>query len=216
MTTSKTTTSRKTRTTEPAPDRVAKSQAEASSVSLPPTALVPPVLVCPDQPVSRVVWIPRDRLTANSWNPNRQAPPEHRLLKTSILENGWTQPLVVHQEGQDDQGLLYEIVDGYHRWLVSADKQVAALTDGLVPVVELVNPDPALARMATIRHNRARGVHGVLPMADLVAQLAELGIGDDEIGRRLEMDPEEVSRLKDRGVMVRRGASEGFGEGWTV
>ena len=178
--------------------------------------LGPPAEIVPNQPVSNVRWVPRDRLTANLWNPNHQAPPEHRLLKTSIKETGWTQPIVVHQEGADDQGPLYEIIDGYHRWLVSADKQVAAMTGGLVPIVEIVDPDPAHARMATVRHNRARGVHGVLPMADLVAQLVELGVPDDEIGRRLEMDPEEVSRLADRGVMVKRGRGEGFGEGWSV
>jgi ParB-like chromosome segregation protein Spo0J len=139
-----------------------------------------------------VTWVKRDRLTANKWNPNRQAPPEHRLLRTSILENGWTQPIVAHEEGADDQGPLFEIVDGYHRWLVAADQRVAAMTDGLVPVVRLDDPDPALARMATIRHNRARATHGVLPMADLVAQLHELGLEPAEIGKRLEMDPEEM------------------------
>jgi hypothetical protein len=53
-------------------------------------------------------------------------------------------------------------------------------------------------------------------MADLVAELQELGVDPDEIGRRLEMDPEEVSRPADRGVMVKRGRADGFGEGWTV
>src|SRR3954470_14009855 len=117
------------------------------------------------QPVSTIQWVPRARLAANAWNPNKQAPPEHRLLKRSILENGWTQPIVVRPEGD---GL--EIVDGYHRWLVAADPEVAGLTDGLVPVVELAACPPDLARLATIRHNRARGTHAVVPMADIVAE----------------------------------------------
>jgi ParB-like chromosome segregation protein Spo0J len=175
-----------------------------------------PVVDVDAQPVSHVRWVPRNRLTSNNWNPNRQAPPEHRLLKTSILENGWTSPIVVHQEGQDDQGPLFEVVDGYHRWQAAADDRIAALTGGLVPVVELVEPDPALARMATIRHNRARGTHHVLGMADIVAELLEMGLPAEEIGRRLEMDDEEVSRLADRGVMVKRGAAAEFGKGWTV
>ena len=164
-----------------------------------------------DQPVSRVEWVPRDALSANAWNPNVQAPPEHRLLRTSILENGWTQPIVVREE---DTGL--EIVDGYHRWKVSADPQVAALTGGLVPVVRLASCPPDVARMATIRHNRARGTHHVLKMADIVAELLDMGLSAEEIGRRLQMDEEEVDRLADRGDMLKRGAAAGFTSGWTV
>jgi ParB-like chromosome segregation protein Spo0J len=163
------------------------------------------------QPVATIRWLKRDELSANSWNPNKQAPPEHRLLKISILENGWTQPIVAREE---DSGL--EIVDGYHRWLVSADPEVAALTDGMVPVVALPSTDPVLARMATIRHNRARGTHHVLGMADIVADLLELGLSREEIGQRLEMDEEEVDRLADRGEMTRRHNAGGFSAGWTV
>lgn len=165
------------------------------------------------QPIAHVQWLARELLSANAWNPNHQSPPEHRLLKTSILENGWTQPIVAREEG----GLL-EIVDGYHRWTVSADKAVAALTAGLIPVVVLPETDPILARLATVRHNRARGTHGVLGMADIVADLLEKGLSPAEIGKRLEMDDEEVDRLADRGQMTKRGASAdgGFNNGWTV
>lgn len=165
------------------------------------------------QPISVVQWLERDQLRANDWNPNRQAPPEHKLLATSILENGWTQPIVARVDTDD----TLQIVDGFHRWSVSERPDVAALTGGLVPVVVLpAETDEALARMATIRHNRARGTHGVLPMADIVADLIERGIDEDEIAARLGMDPEEVDRLADRGVMIRRGAAEGFNNGWSV
>lgn len=162
-------------------------------------------------PVSQVAWVQREALSANDWNPNHQAPPEAKLLKISILENGWTQPIVVRRE---DTKL--EIVDGYHRWKTAADPQVAALTGGLVPVVVLTETDDALARMATIRHNRARGTHRVLGMADIVADLLDRGLAPEEVGKRLGMDPEEVDRLADRGVMTKRGAGEEFSQGWTV
>ena len=164
-----------------------------------------------EQPIAKIRWVPREDLHANSWNPNRQAPPERRLLKISLLENGWTQPLVVRLI----DGLL-EIVDGYHRWKIAENRDVAALTGGLVPVVELPECDPVLARLATIRHNRARGTHYVLKMADLVAELTELGMAPDEIGRRLQMDDEEVDRLADRGQMTKRGSRDEFTNAWTV
>jgi ParB-like chromosome segregation protein Spo0J len=200
--------------------------------------------VIDDQPVSRVEWVPRDGLASNAWNPNIQAPPEHKLLRVSLLENGWTMPIVTRQE---PTGL--EIVDGYHRWSLSADKDVAAMTRAsqrdallaerkqledrlavidtqladaadavavLVPVVRLAECPPDVARMATIRHNRARGTHHVLKMADIVAELLDMGLAPEEIGRRLQMDEEEVDRLADRGQMTKRGAAAQFGNGWTV
>lgn len=166
-----------------------------------------------DQPVSGVQWVDRDLLSANDWNPNHQAPPEHRLLVTSILENGWTQPIVARLH---DDGERMEIVDGYHRWLAAGKPKVRELTGGKVPVVLLPETDDATARMSTIRHNRARGVHGVLPMADIVIDLARGGMEAPEIQKRLGMDSEEVERLLDRGDMTRRASKDTFSKGWTV
>ncbi len=159
------------------------------------------------QPVSSVRWIKRETVHANSYNPNNVAPPELRLLKISILENGWSQPIVVTEEN--------EVVDGYHRWLVSEDKAVAALTDGMIPVVTLTDLTPAEQRMATIRHNRARGQHHVVKMADIVSDLAaKYNLSPEEIQRRLQMDEEEVSRLMDHGDMRTRGSTDNFNQGW--
>ncbi len=168
------------------------------------------------QPLSNLRWIKPELLSANSWNPNKQAPPEFRLLKTSILENGWTQPIVVREH---DGGNRLEIVDGYHRWtLATKDAQVAALTGGFVPIVTLAEVSDEVAMAATIRHNRARGTHHVLRMADIVADLAAQGLDSAKIGKELGMDSEEVSRLLDRGNMLKRGvgSTEGFSQGWAV
>lgn len=110
-----------------------------------------------------------------------------------------------------------EIVDGFHRWLVSGDKQVSAMTDGLVPVVFLDDSKSVEDQMmSTIRHNRARGIHAVVSMAEIVATLSESGLPDDEIATRLQMDEEEVSRLLDRGNMLKRGSREDFNQGWVT
>lgn len=170
-----------------------------------------------EQPVSHVQWVDRHRVQANSWNPNRVAPPELRLLKLSIVEDGWTQPIVVREPDEVDAVLAgnFEVVDGFHRWTVSDDKEVFAMTEGMVPVVTLQHPDPAHRRMSTIRHNRARGTHHVLKMADIVATLSEeLDLNADEIQRRLGMDDEEVRRLLERGKMTKRAAAGEFTEAW--
>jgi ParB-like chromosome segregation protein Spo0J len=158
------------------------------------------------QPVSVVTWIARDELKANNYNPNLVAPPELKLLRISILTDGWTQPLVI----RDDN----EIVDGFHRWLVAKDKEIAALTEGLIPVV-VIHPETAEDQMmSTIRHNRARGNHLVMKMADLVQFMIKRGRKPKEIAEKLQMEPEEVDRLSDESGMTERGSREDFGRGW--
>jgi ParB-like chromosome segregation protein Spo0J len=139
------------------------------------------------QPLNEIVWRKREELKPNHYNPNKVAPPELKLLKISILEDGWTQPIVVNPD--------LTIVDGFHRWTVSGDKQIAALTEGYVPTV-MINPkDASQQQMATIRHNRARGTHAVLAMADILADMVNSGLSGDEIMKRLQMEKEEVVRL---------------------
>lgn len=163
-----------------------------------------------NQPVGNVEWVPRSTLHANDYNPNRVAPIELRLLKRSILEDGWTQPIVVRAGG--------EIVDGFHRWTVSAEPELMALTDGMVPVVRLRDGvSESHQRMSTIRHNRARGKHVVANMADIVADLVADGTLDEKTAReRLGMEPEEVRRLRDRGDILNRGSDpdEKFNPAW--
>jgi ParB-like chromosome segregation protein Spo0J len=166
--------------------------------------------VVSDQPLASVEWVDPATLRANDYNPNHVAPVEMRLLRISLLEDGWTQPIVARPDG--------EIVDGFHRWtLAQTHQDVRALADGLVPVVRLrhAETDPAGQRMATIRHNRARGAHGVVKMAEIVEALVnEHGLSREDVAGRLQMDREEVDRLLDHGSMVKRGGGHGFSRAW--
>ena len=161
------------------------------------------------QPVSQVRWIHRDFLEPNAYNPNKIAPPELALLKLSIHEDGWTMPIVTLPE-RDER---FVIVDGYHRWKISADPQVYALTGGLVPTVQ-VALDLVHQQMSTVRHNRARGTHGVLPMADIVRGMIVDGVSEKELIKRLGMDKEEVARLNNRAGMPDQNKSTSFNNAW--
>lgn len=164
----------------------------------------------PDQPISSVVWRSRDTLRANDYNPNHVAPPELRLLEQSIVEDGWTQPIVIRPT---DEAGVFEIVDGFHRWTVSDRPRLRERDGGDVPTV-LINPDRATQQMSTIRHNRARGKHHVVKMADIVDQLVEGGMTPAEAQERLGMSAEELDRLTARGRMIERGAGEEFNASW--
>jgi ParB-like chromosome segregation protein Spo0J len=159
------------------------------------------------QPVNQVQWIDRNELNANDYNPNHVAPPELELLKTSIKEDGWTQPIVILEDKT--------IVDGFHRWTVSGTPELMEMTDGKVPCV-IVNFDKDHRMMSTIRHNRARGTHAVLKMADIVREMKEDNLSDKEIMDRLSMEEEELERLLDNSGMTIRGTKdvEGFGKSW--
>jgi ParB-like chromosome segregation protein Spo0J len=162
------------------------------------------------QPINAVEWVTRDALTANGYNPNHVARPELKLLKLSIMADGWTQPIVARADG--------EIVDGFHRWTIAADPEISTLTGGLVPVVRLRSAlDMADQIASTIRHNRARGQHTVLPMADIVTSLKdEHGLSDAQVKQKLGMDNEEVERLYDTSGMPTRGSDDAFHKGWTT
>lgn len=168
------------------------------------TQILPPA--CLEQPVSTVQWLNRSLLRPNDYNPNKVAPPELELLILSILEDGWTQPIVILPD--------FDIVDGFHRYTVSGDSRLMERFGGFVPTVT-VALDPVHRRMSTIRHNRARGTHGIVPMANIVRDIAGT-VSAEEIQRRLGMEDEEVHRLVDRAGMPEQAGRErpAFGKSW--
>jgi len=156
------------------------------------------------QPINAVYWVHRDRLVPNLYNPNYQHDSAKELLATSIFEDGWTQPIVTTCTATDIEAYLkdvsteFEIVDGFHRWTISGFPHIYALTDGYVPIVVIIPKDENSKKMATIRHNRARGTHGVEPMSNIISTFVKEGLSMQEICARLGMEKEEVKRLTQR------------------
>ena len=147
------------------------------------------------EPVDCVQWIPGDLIEANDYNPNSVAPPEMRLLELSIEADGYTQPIVAHQAGPAQ----YVVVDGFHRQRVGKKKgAIRQRLQGYLPIVVIRHGRAGAADRiaATIRHNRARGVHGVMPMTDIVVRLLKAGWDEADIARQLGMDDDEVLRFK--------------------
>lgn len=144
-------------------------------------------------PVYNVRPVPVEKIRANAYNPNTVAPPEMKLLYKSILEDGYTMPIVCYYIPDDD---IYEIVDGYHRYRVMMEhKDIYERENGCMPVV-VIDKDLSNRMASTIRHNRARGSHSIELMTNIVADLVESGMSDAWIMKNIGMDAEELLRLK--------------------
>jgi len=69
---------------------------------------------------------------ANDYNPNKVAPPEMELLEVSIVNDGYTQPIVTWSEGNGK----VEVIDGFHRNRVGKESNlVRQRVLGYLPVV---------------------------------------------------------------------------------
>ena len=164
------------------------------------------------EPVDCVQWVPCEKVAANDYNPNTVAPPEMELLRVSIMADGYTQPIVAHEE---EDGFV--VIDGFHRNRVGREcADVLERIKGHLPVVQirLDRTDKANRIAATIRHNRARGKHGVDAMSDIVLDLKRRNWSDEKIGRELGMDPDEVLRLAQITGLAEMFADKEFTEAW--
>ena len=159
-----------------------------------------------DFPVINVRMVPADKIVANDYNPNRMASPELKLLKISIEEDGYTQPIVTYYNEEKD---VYEVVDGFHRWLVNEMYfHLPAL-----PVTVIDKPiDQRIA--STIRHNRARGTHQIVDMSQIVCRLTGQGWSDQRICTYLGMELDEVIRLKQVSGLKEAFANHVFSKSW--
>lgn len=144
-------------------------------------------------PVYNVLAVPFEKIQANSYNPNAVASPEMALLETSIWEDGYTMPIVCYYLADSD---MYEIVDGFHRYTtMRTSERIREREKGLLPVV-VIEKDLSNRMASTIRHNRARGVHSIELMSNIVSELVESGMSDAWILKHIGMDKDELLRLK--------------------
>ena len=166
-------------------------------------------------PVDCVLWVKQESVAPNDYNPNNLAPPEKRLLLTSLETDGFTQPIVVLRQDE----ARYTIVDGFHRHELARNKApLKKQLNGYLPVTCLENPSPGRDTLmaATIRHNRARGRHQIPAMSAIVHELANLGWSDAKISQELGMDADEVLRLKQINGLAELFGDRQFSQAWTV
>lgn len=141
-----------------------------------------------DLPVMEPIIVPINMLQANNYNPNSVPRNNMELLETSIINNGFCFAVVTIW---DEDIKKYVIVDGFHRYTIFKDYLQAEE----IPIIVLKH-DMRKRMEATIQFNRARGIHQVELMGDLIQALVNQGASDEEISKQLGMEMEEVYRLK--------------------
>ncbi|MGI1837141.1 ParB N-terminal domain-containing protein [Lactococcus garvieae] len=162
-------------------------------------------------PVYQVKRVPIDKIYANSYNPNRVAPPELELLERSILEDGYTMPIVCYYDEKKD---LYEIIDGFHRYSVMKNSDVIAEREENCLPVSVIDKPFEYRIASTIRHNRARGTHSIKLMTEIVQQLVEAGLSDQWIIKHIGMEKEELLRLKQLNGLTSLFKDREFSKSW--
>lgn len=165
------------------------------------------------EPVDCVLWVKNDTVAANDYNPNAVAPPEMELLRLSISNDGYTQPIVSMDNGDDTR----EVIDGFHRNRVGKEcEDIQKRVHGYLPVVTIRESQLGKGdRIAsTIRHNRARGKHRVEAMSDIVLDLKKRNWNDKKIAKELGMDADEVLRLGQITGLAELFADKEFNEAW--
>ena len=99
------------------------------------------------EPISKLLWVSIDEIIPNTYNPNKMAVPEKKLLSRSLILHGITSPLIVtcQKEGK------YILIDGYHRFnIIKRNKKLRERLDHKVPIVVL-NLEDNEKIVATIR-----------------------------------------------------------------
>lgn len=147
-----------------------------------------------------VAYVPIDSIRPNQYNPNRQSEREFELLLISMMEDGFTQPILVQRES-------HQIVDGEHRWRAASE-----LGYKEVPVV-FVDMSPEQMRISTLRHNRARGSEDVEAVTAILRDLEKLGALDKAM-ESLMLSEREVNHLLHNSIAPVALAGDSYGSAW--
>lgn len=165
-----------------------------------------------NEPVDCVLWIKGDFIKANDYNPNSVAPPEMELLRVSISNDGFTQPIVSVFENKN-----YTVIDGFHRNRVGKEcEEINKKVLGYLPITTIrPTREGRNNRIAsTIRHNRARGKHSIDGMCEIIVELKRRNWTNKKIARELGMDADEILRLSQITGLADMFKDKEFSEAW--
>ena len=138
------------------------------------------------------------QLKIPKWGANSILRPEKMLLKTSMIDYGWIQPMVVKKSDNT-------IIDGYQRYLISIDEEKFIKKYGrLVPVI-YKDVDEVEAIIMHIRLNRARGIINAYALSRAVKRLIASGKYDEnDLSNLFLMHDDEIDLLMSDGLLKKK------------
>ena len=159
-------------------------------------------------PVMEPIIVPIDMVQANNYNPNNVPTNNMLLLERSIIDNGFCFAVVTIWDQESEK---YIIIDGFHRYTIFRDYLGAEE----LPIIVL-NHGIKQRMASTVQFNRARGIHQVELMGDLVQALVNQGAADEDIAKHLGMEMEEVYRLKQITGIAEIFKNQAYSRAWEM
>lgn len=142
--------------------------------------------------------VPLSSLRAPSWGSTYLLRPDKSLLRMSLMESGWLQPLVVRLADQ-------MIIDGTKRWDISSSEDKFLSRHGnMVPVV-YHDVDEIDAMVIHVRLNRARGNIHPVGLSAIMKKIVYSGKYDEtELSSIFVMSDDEVDLLLSSGLLKKK------------
>lgn len=142
--------------------------------------------------------VPSTSVKPPSWKTTHILRPDMTLLKTSMIESGWLQPLVVRLADQT-------IIDGTSRWHIACSEERFVKRHGSSVPVIYHDVDEVDAMVLHVRLNRAKGfVHPVLLSKVVKRILNSNKYGDMELATILSMSDDEIELLATGDLLKRK------------
>lgn len=145
----------------------------------------------------KIEYRPFDSVKPADWRTNYVLKPDMELLRISMNDFGWLQPIVVRVEDQ-------KIIDGTHRWVVAGEKDFQRKHGKDIPVL-FVDCDEIDAMVMHVRMNRARGDIFAKPFSKLLKNIVLSDkYSPEELETILVMSPDEVDLMLAGGLLKKR------------
>ena len=112
----------------------------------------------------KIVDVSNKVLKISPWGATSILRPEKMLLRVSLLEHGWLQPLVVRSSDNT-------IIDGYQRYLISVDEDKFVKKHGSSIPVLYQDVDEIDAMVLHVRLNRAKGSVNSYALSRLIKRI---------------------------------------------
>ena len=126
-----------------------------------------------------------DQINPNDYNPNVVPDGIMAKLRAEIGQKGLCEPIIVRSKGDG-----YELVDGYHRWLICRDlgwKEIPCIIQGY---------DDSEAKIKTLQLNYMRGSAVPIKLANLIHDLSK-EIKLEDLAKRIPYEePQMLDNLE--------------------